>query len=319
MAATNPRFKYNTSSVIGGRTFGDSLEQLEKPFIPIPHRILLDSRFSLAARAFATWCYGKSTDYVLVKKNLCFELGITEQQRRTIFAELKQLGVMAEVLTKADNLHYWELIINFTIFNGVENLEERKKAAAIELSTKNQNQQISPAPACDLLISTGHGTCVNQQITGAVEINQLNEQGVKKEKNKQQAAVVVQNSVTSEEGLEREIDQVMAEVGGEIKNRAAYRRGVKRNKLKAIAAAASIEVGEIANAKIQGDARSVCEQNLDRVGEVHGPGGIVCTVNRGDLGQFRNLNGGIFLVMDSARIWKKIHAGELDLRPLREV
>ena len=94
----------------------------------------------------------------------------------------------------------------------------------------------------------------------------------------------------------------MAEVGGEIKNRAAYRRGVKRNKLKAIAAAASIEVGEIANAKIQGDARSVCEQNLDRVGEVHGPGGIVCTVNRGDLGQFRNLNGGIFLVMDSARI-----------------
>lgn len=320
MTVTNQRFKYNASTVIGGRSFGDSLEQLEQPYIPIPHRIILDARFSLAARTFAIWCYGKSSEYVLVKKNLCFELGITEQQRRTIFAELKQLGVLAEVLTKANNLHYWELTLNFTIFNGVANLEERRKTAAIELSTKKQNQQISPAPACDLLISTDHETCVNQQVTGAVEINKLNEQGVKKEKNKQQAAVVVQNSVTSEEDLEREIDAVMAAVvGDEIKNRAAYRKGIKRNKLKAIAEAAAIAIEGAANATKQEDARFICEQNLNQHGEVHDPSGIVCTVSRGDLGLFKNANGGTFLHQDSARIWQKIHSAELDFRPFSEV
>lgn len=138
MTATNRHFKFNTSSVIGGRAFNDTTEH---PFIPVPHRILLDARFSLAARLFASWCYGKSSNYVFIKKNLCFELGITEQQRRTIFSELKKMGVLSDVLSRENNLHFWSLTLNFTIFDGLENLEERKKISS-DLSTKKQNQQI---------------------------------------------------------------------------------------------------------------------------------------------------------------------------------
>lgn len=310
MSVTNPRFKYNTSAVIGGRSFNDTTEH---PFIPVPHRIILDARFSLAARSFAIWCYGKSSNYVFVKKNLCFELGITDQQRRTIFAELKKMGVLADVPTSKNNLHYWDLTLNFTIFDGVANLEERRKIAT-ELSTKNQKQQVTPACAHDLLISTDHGSSENQQFAGVVDTNKLNKQGFKKNKNKQQAAVIVKNSVTNED-LEREIDEVMASVGGEIKNRAAYRKGIKRIKLKAIADAAEIAKEGATNTKSQSDARFICEQNLHLHGDVFDPSGFVCKVGRGDLGLFKNANGGIFLEQQSAGIWQRIHAGELDFRP----
>ena len=308
MTATNQHFKYNTSTVVGGRSFDD---KTENPFIPVPHRIILDARFSLQARLFSIWCYGKSNNYVFVKKNLCFELGITDQQRRTIFAELKKMGVMSDHRTKNNNLHFWALSFNFTIFNGIGNLEERRQ---VELPPKKQNQQIAPASACDLLISTDHGSCVNQQITGAVEINQLNEHGVKKEKQQQQAPIVVPNSVTNED-LEREIDEVMLAVGEGVKNRAAYRRGIKRNKLKAIAEASAAAIAGVANAKTHANTSYIGEQHLDCFGEVHSPNGLLCMVKSGDLGQFRSPTGGIFLVKDSARIWQKIDSGELDLRP----
>ncbi len=220
------------------------------------------------------------------------------------------MGVLSDVLSRENNLHFWSLTLNFTIFDGLENLEERKKISS-DLSTKKQNQQITPACARDLLISTDQGSCENQQITRFVEFNESNEQEEKHKKNKQQAVVVVKNSVTNED-LESEIDQVMAGVGPEVKNRAAYRAGIKKNKLRANAAVEAADVTK------QVDAQSVCEGNLDRIGQVYGPAGFICSVSRGDLGLFKNAAGGIFLAKESARIWQKIDEGELDFRPFTQ-
>lgn len=148
------QFKYNTSAVIGGKLAG---EKFTEKFTASPHRIWLDTSFSLSARAFCAWAWGKPAGWVYKVETLRLELGLTEQNWRTIAAELKKRGVIQQGKKEIGNAWHWDLSFNFTVF---------------ELSTKNENQPVARR-ARDGLKSTHAGGCGNQHIAPAAEINEL--------------------------------------------------------------------------------------------------------------------------------------------------
>jgi hypothetical protein len=143
-------FKYNSSTVVGR-------DGPQEPFSLAPQRIWLDTSFSLAARAFCAWCFGKPVGWVYKIEVLRSELGLTKQNWRTIASELKSRGVIKQDKKEMGDVWFWEISLNFTIF---------------ELPTKIENQPLTRA-AREGLKSTPHASGGNQHIAAGVEINKL--------------------------------------------------------------------------------------------------------------------------------------------------
>jgi hypothetical protein len=291
-------FKYNSSAVAGK-------DGAQEPFSQAPQRIWLDTSFSLGARAFCAWCFGKPPGWVYKVETLRLELGLTEQNWRTIATELKRRGVIKQGKKEIGNAWHWDLSFNFTVF---------------ELSTKTENQPVARR-ARDGLKSTHEGGCGNQHIAPAAEINELPKPCSHEEEPPQQTGgsggggdFAGQEDEGVPHGIEgltelqyREVAKILADATTE--QRAAALLAI-------IAKSQSVwaGVGDPVGYSIGMAKRALQGDRLGWTGD-HLIYGVVKVIERGDFSYFSR---GAILDLrgdDAQRIWQLHCDGGLDLRP----
>lgn len=114
-------FPKNSSEVFGRAVMNTRPIISGERHILVPEDFLLDQRFSLGMRAFATWAWGQSITWVFRVEDIQMRLGITRSQWRTLAKEMVKSGFLIQTSESVPgSVPIHNLRFNFLALNGTQ-------------------------------------------------------------------------------------------------------------------------------------------------------------------------------------------------------